>query len=710
MKRRSIIDNLEIILIPLITYLFIGLYIITSLGLEPDSFNFSLCAILAGATLGVQVWFNNRMITLGIIVYGIVVVLWLFVFLKDIGTVLATMLAAGFLGIYLCRVLMRLCFVKIAIGYAALIGLIVGTFLDVPYGKVPIVLAIVLLLYSVSETIALYYPGNTKSLLMIYILVAVLTAVVPVSDKPYDWAFVFHIVDIMENVTDKVKAEIQYQFGDNAIFRFHNTGYSDTGAAFSGDIMEWEVSQLSLYGTKTLRNLYLKGNVSNEYDGSTWKRKAGEAQDYRIDTLMTLYAIVDVVDDYSELRKFMDVKEQTIYFENIQTYSLFYPLKLLSITEDGMEAEADNLRLKQIGKRGYNYSYKFVDIDYANPIVIDILKKSKDMVYEETTYDRVYNLLKEYYDVNLEKIPYETFVEQAEKAQKVSVEQYLSLNEYISENVKKLAFELTEDSINAYDTCKKLESFLYQYHYNKAISVPQDVNMLDWFLFEQKEGYCVHYATALAVMLRCQEIPSRFLEGFLVDYKEYVDVGTYSISSNRAHAWVEAYIDGFGWIRLEPTVTYAGNANKIWFKTSNAEDDIGYEEFVTSVEETKTEEVIDNGEAVTWNIMIKIFAGMVIFIAFVFVAAVLYRKIQIQKSKNPDIVFAHMLAVLDKKYLAKEEAETIGEYFERLESSEELSEDIRGKMPAIRALAEAYWYGGKMPSLEELEFIKTLRK
>jgi transglutaminase-like putative cysteine protease len=72
------------------------------------------------------------------------------------------------------------------------------------------------------------------------------------------------------------------------------------------------------------------------------------------------------------------------------------------------------------------------------------------------------------------------------------------------------------------------------------------------FLFDQRRGYCEHFATAMAVMLRIAGVPSRVVTGFLGG--DYNEMGSFFIvRSSDAHAWVEAYIDGAGWTIYEAT-------------------------------------------------------------------------------------------------------------------------------------------------------------
>jgi transglutaminase-like putative cysteine protease len=73
---------------------------------------------------------------------------------------------------------------------------------------------------------------------------------------------------------------------------------------------------------------------------------------------------------------------------------------------------------------------------------------------------------------------------------------------------------------------------------------------------ESKRGYCVHFATAMAVMARTLGIPSRIAVGFLPGKETHPDgpqTTVYEVTSNDLHSWPELYFKGVGWVRFEPT-------------------------------------------------------------------------------------------------------------------------------------------------------------
>ena len=81
-------------------------------------------------------------------------------------------------------------------------------------------------------------------------------------------------------------------------------------------------------------------------------------------------------------------------------------------------------------------------------------------------------------------------------------------------------------------------------------SVPDGEDFVSWFLHDSDTGYCVHFATAATILLRCLDVPARYVTGYSTTLT--ADEWT-TVTSDDAHAWVECYIDGEGWYMLDPT-------------------------------------------------------------------------------------------------------------------------------------------------------------
>ena len=66
-----------------------------------------------------------------------------------------------------------------------------------------------------------------------------------------------------------------------------------------------------------------------------------------------------------------------------------------------------------------------------------------------------------------------------------------------------------------------------------------------------RHGYCQHYATTMAILLREHGIPTRLVAGFLPGER---DAGVFeTVRVSAAHTWVEAYFPDYGWVEFDPT-------------------------------------------------------------------------------------------------------------------------------------------------------------
>ena len=106
-----------------------------------------------------------------------------------------------------------------------------------------------------------------------------------------------------------------------------------------------------------------------------------------------------------------------------------------------------------------------------------------------------------------------------------------------------------------YDTAKAVESYLSDpQHFTYSTDVTNvdcgGRGVVDCFVFS-RTGYCEHYASTMVMMLRAEGIPARFVEGFLPGDRG--PGGLETIRRDRAHAWVEAWFPGAGWVAFDPT-------------------------------------------------------------------------------------------------------------------------------------------------------------
>ena len=111
-----------------------------------------------------------------------------------------------------------------------------------------------------------------------------------------------------------------------------------------------------------------------------------------------------------------------------------------------------------------------------------------------------------------------------------------------------------------------LEQFLKNGSYRYSLQdLPTSAHPLEDFLFKYQRGNCEYFASALAVMLRMAGIPARLVGGYKGGYYNPAG-GYYLVLENNAHVWVEAYLAGQGWKRLDPTPYTLANPSQAYQK------------------------------------------------------------------------------------------------------------------------------------------------
>ena len=134
---------------------------------------------------------------------------------------------------------------------------------------------------------------------------------------------------------------------------------------------------------------------------------------------------------------------------------------------------------------------------------------------------------------------------------------YLSLPSTVPTRVKELSEQIIahEGAQTRLEKVNALMGYLYSFEYvYQTNSIPAGSDFVDYFLFTEKKGYSTYFAAALAVMCREVGIPSRYVKGFAPLSKAGEDQ---FICNNNAHAWVEVYFDGYGWVTFEPSPYFA---------------------------------------------------------------------------------------------------------------------------------------------------------
>lgn len=138
----------------------------------------------------------------------------------------------------------------------------------------------------------------------------------------------------------------------------------------------------------------------------------------------------------------------------------------------------------------------------------------------------------------------------------------LDLPNNMPDVIGETAREVTASATTDYDALIALQRWFRGPDFEYSLAAPVDegfdgsgVQALEQFL-EVKRGYCVHFASAFALMARTLDMPSRIVVGYLpgTSTGDSVEGSTvYSVSSSQLHAWPEVFFEGIGWVPFEPT-------------------------------------------------------------------------------------------------------------------------------------------------------------
>jgi hypothetical protein len=130
---------------------------------------------------------------------------------------------------------------------------------------------------------------------------------------------------------------------------------------------------------------------------------------------------------------------------------------------------------------------------------------------------------------------------------------YLQLPADFPASVRNLSKSLTANATTPYDKVMAINKYLAKIPYDASIKgPPSGADPVEYFLFSQKSGFCLYYASAMATMLRSVGVPSRLVVGYLPG-EPGEKVGAYLLKDKDYHAWPQVYFTGYGWVDLEAT-------------------------------------------------------------------------------------------------------------------------------------------------------------
>jgi transglutaminase-like putative cysteine protease len=133
------------------------------------------------------------------------------------------------------------------------------------------------------------------------------------------------------------------------------------------------------------------------------------------------------------------------------------------------------------------------------------------------------------------------------------LQNYLQLPPDFPRSVRQLSANITANATTPYQKVLKINEYLSKIPYKTDLTIPPPGrDGVEYFLFDLESGFCVHFASAMATMLRAEGVPVRLAIGYLPG-DPGAEAGQYILKDKYYHAWPQVYFPGYGWVDIEAT-------------------------------------------------------------------------------------------------------------------------------------------------------------
>jgi transglutaminase-like putative cysteine protease len=278
------------------------------------------------------------------------------------------------------------------------------------------------------------------------------------------------------------------------------------------DLRRNETVTAVTYVTDAPGGLYLRLATLDEFNGINWEPDSTIGAENDIDEFPAPPGLTDEIPraPYTATVEVGDVGGRWL--------PIPYPATAIENLEGEWRWEPDGLAVRSVGTeaRGQRYDVSFLDIQP------DLAQLTADAAPDVPT-------------------------------------RYLALPAHMPEIIGQTAQEVA-GSGSTYQKAIALQEFFAEGDFTYSVDAPVEddydgtgVGVIERFL-DVRSGYCVHFASTMAVMARTLDIPSRVVVGFQPGREKLIgDEPGFEVSSADLHAWPELYFEGIGWLRFEPT-------------------------------------------------------------------------------------------------------------------------------------------------------------
>ncbi|MCR4584216.1 MAG: transglutaminase domain-containing protein [Lachnospiraceae bacterium] len=524
-------------------------------------------------------------------------------------------------------------------------------------GKLCVCSLLIWLLFNITDLVQRYSKkeGDTEErrhLVFIspFLIAAfVVFGILPVPEKPYDWALAKRIGSLIANAVEDISEDLFKNRESEEAF----IGFSGRGE-LNGKLNKRNRVELELHTTMGYDdNLYLAGRVFRDFTDAVWveDEDAGNT-DERFDAVETMCAVMREDED-GKLNDALMKVYISVKYRDIRNRSIFAPAKTY-VKNGPTDTEPDRYKLMY-----YRLNGRYEKYGEVMEGVKEISRTEWEAALKELGLERD------------ESLNYEAYL-----AYKSGIKEKYLPDTPVSDRLKSYLDSELEECGSDHECALKLSALLADGVYtNEPGGLPEEIrtaaDYLDYFMFENKAGYCSHYASAYVLMARSRGIPARFVQGFKTKIGRKSDT---EVKAESAHAWPEVYLEGRGWTVIEPTPGYAKVSG--WKVAAEKErsavadgsiDDAdvrqGEEEQNRNTEEKEAERVSLHAE----RIFIPILSGAGLAL-LLYLADLLLRKKRYQKLNEREkclYLCRQYLAMFKRIRLERDEEETLGEFRQR---------------------------------------------
>lgn len=556
--------------------------------------------------------------------------------------------------------------------------------------------------------------------LVFFILLEVLVFAVPVNEKPIDWSVLYKIGYRVRDGFERLAENTGYYLSGLGGGLNYQSGYSSF-LSVPDEVSGKSRDELYITTVGTVNNLYLAGHIDGP-DSDIAKEMEGEK------LLDFLYALHSHEVGRDEARCFGNVMKLRVELGYLRTKDIIRPENTILIKY----GEKDELTqagtgFKKIHKKGDSYETVYMNVDYGSRYLEDVMRNP---VYGAVpSYAEMEEYCAKLYDYQLGRSVTEKTYDSWSKKKSDSAgyfskgeyrawkdkafSEYLDAGEYETDRLKELALDITKNAQNDYDACRLIEKYLRQYKYSihpakgdgKSTASGSSDNYIETFLFETGEGYCVHFASSMIELLKLSGIPARYVQGYCYKFPSKQN-DRFTINGDKAHVWVEAYIEGMGWVPFEPTAGRRTSIDSTWNYTipeeevlsDTAIDELPGEGYVPSIPENATlgidEQIMEEPTKKTIDMAVvgktigTIIIGLLIYSIFmwgmvIFVRFLRYKRAPLSERLNKNV--KDICRIFDKDFVPSDRKVNVLEDYVGLISEDE---NVAGDRPEIISLKE----------------------